>query len=888
MTVKNGELVNEDVTNAGFISRKEDSDTIAVVTLNNSNSATVNDTQLAINKAFDTSGIASEIDAGAKNYSSNNYIANGDDRKVAIGKIDSALKNEETQRQAFDATKGQPNGFAPLDGSGLVPASYLPTAGLNFRGTWDANVNSPDLTTETKNASDFWIVSVAGTTDLGGGPGTDSWDIGDWAIWDGTDFYKIDNSDTVISVNGQTGAVTLDADDIAETATRYWDVKNARNESTDPDANDDSTANYVVGSTWFNSTTGVLWLCQDNTAAAAVWAEVQGGGGAGGTGFNYIANPGAEDDLAGWDTYADTPGDEPVTGTAGSPTSTFTRNTTTPLRGTADFKWSKDASNRLGEGFSYDISLDNTDKASVLRISFDYSTTANYVDGDMRVFIKDTLSGDLLAVTPLEISGNSLNGAYVGEFQTSATSGGVRLIVHTATTNANAYDVHFDNFIVSPRVISSAPVVLDWESASVGWGGTNGTVSALYKRNGDTAHWDIDVVMTGVPAGSIDDFTLTGIFADEAKLSRGSNIIQKIGSAHYRQDGIDQWLGDVMYDGNSGGCKLRLLTLDGSDGSQRTITPARPFSWTTGDSINLKCSYPVSGWGNASKTSDNFGSRVISAKTKKTVTQSIPNSVWTTIAFDSVQHDTTGSMSGSTFTTPSSGKYRVSGSAALKSSGFDGSTEVAGVAIAKNGVKIHYEQVLGVSSASNATIITTTTNLDLVAGDLITIECVQTSGSPINMETFDGSNGFAIEKIQSPETIVGSEIVAMRVEKNNAQAIGTSAILLYNNKAFDTHNSYNTGTGLYTVPVSGVYEIKGSVLVTTSTDWREFDIEINGTATTRNYHDTTGVTEGSSIYVSTLHSLNRGDTIGMRIKTPISANTSSFAPFNIFTVHKVN
>ena len=52
-------------------------------------------------------------------------------------------------------------------------------SGLTFQGNWDALNNVPDLSALTPDNGDFWIVSVAGTTDLGG---ITDWQVGDWAI----------------------------------------------------------------------------------------------------------------------------------------------------------------------------------------------------------------------------------------------------------------------------------------------------------------------------------------------------------------------------------------------------------------------------------------------------------------------------------------------------------------------------------------------------------------------------------------------------------------------------------------------------------------------------------------------------------------------------------
>jgi len=48
-----------------------------------------------------------------------------------------------------------------------------------------------------------------------------------------------------------------------------------------PTTSDDSGSGYVVGSRWIDTTNDKEYVCVDNTASAAVWAETTGGGGGG-------------------------------------------------------------------------------------------------------------------------------------------------------------------------------------------------------------------------------------------------------------------------------------------------------------------------------------------------------------------------------------------------------------------------------------------------------------------------------------------------------------------------------------------------------------------------------------------------------------------------------
>ena len=118
---------------------------------------------------------------------------------------------------------------------------------LDFKGTWDADTNTPTLTSGTGSQGDFYIVSVAGSTNL---DGITDWNLNDWAVFDGTVWRQIDNSEVVTSVNGATGAVSLNLDDIADVnatgpAIRNLIRRNLANsawEAFDPDSVADDTA----------------------------------------------------------------------------------------------------------------------------------------------------------------------------------------------------------------------------------------------------------------------------------------------------------------------------------------------------------------------------------------------------------------------------------------------------------------------------------------------------------------------------------------------------------------------------------------------------------------------------------------------------------------------
>jgi hypothetical protein len=101
-------------------------------------------------------------------------------------------------------------GDLSLQGQLIINGEVI--TGLDFNGAWDADTNTPDLTVLTPQAGAFWIVSVDGSTNLGG---ITAWSQGDWALYDGTNWQRVEGGSVDLDkavtgilkvINGGTGA----------------------------------------------------------------------------------------------------------------------------------------------------------------------------------------------------------------------------------------------------------------------------------------------------------------------------------------------------------------------------------------------------------------------------------------------------------------------------------------------------------------------------------------------------------------------------------------------------------------------------------------------------------------------------------------------------------
>ena len=182
--------------------------------------------------------------------------------------------------------KGAANGVATLDSGGQIPIGQIPPLGdLNYQGTWNAASNSPALTSNIGTKGYYYVVNFAGNTDLNG---ITDWQVNDWAVFNGSVWQKIDNTDLVSSVNGYTGAVVLTYTDVnAQIAGTYVSSVSA----TSPIASSGGTTPTISISQASASTNGYLSFTDWSTFNAKGNGTVTSVSATAGTGISISGSP---------------------------------------------------------------------------------------------------------------------------------------------------------------------------------------------------------------------------------------------------------------------------------------------------------------------------------------------------------------------------------------------------------------------------------------------------------------------------------------------------------------------------------------------------------------------------------------------------------------------
>ncbi len=92
-----------------------------------------------------------------------------------------------------------------IDALASLQAQIDALGDLVYDGTWNASTNTPTLATGVGNSGHYYIVSVAGSTNL---DGITDWQPGDWAIFNGTAWQKIDQSWATAGANNNITSMT--------------------------------------------------------------------------------------------------------------------------------------------------------------------------------------------------------------------------------------------------------------------------------------------------------------------------------------------------------------------------------------------------------------------------------------------------------------------------------------------------------------------------------------------------------------------------------------------------------------------------------------------------------------------------------------------------------
>jgi hypothetical protein len=602
--------------------------------------------------------------------------------------------------------------------------------------------------------------------------------------------------------------------------------------------------------------------------------------------FNYIENADAEVDTLGWSTYADAAGAQPVDGTGGSPNITFTRSTSSPLRGDADFELAKDAVNRQGEGVAYDFTVDNADLAKVLTITFDYEVVSGtYLDGDLTIYLIQDPSGTPLVIQP---AGYVIQAGTVGTklkaiatFQTASNVNNYRFCFHVASTSASAYTLAIDNVVVGPQVVQYGAPVTDWQDFTpTGSWTSNTTYSGEYRRVGDSLEVQVNLTLSGTPTTAGLTVNLpAGLSIDTSKLPSTTGNAITIGDARFADaTGTGRASGSVGYENAT---SVRPYYLIAGSNAEAAVTQAVPWAWASGDKVNLYYRVPILGWSSTVQMSNDTDTRVVAARYRANTTQAISANTGTKLVLGTKVFDTHSAFDATNnwYVVPVSGYYRVTGMVAFIGAPA-GTTTIIGT-LYKNNVAVTDIAGTGVSSVGQQERVNGSITIYANAGETLHVGAFS-AGAAFTLNQSSVWSYAEFERLSGPSAIAASETVACKYTNTAGTALTSSFdVKPFPTKIFDTHGAYNTSTGVWTCPVSGKYRAYlrcSSVAINFGTTSAiTVGIRKNNTdvAALLRYGNASSILQNEN--VTTTVDLIAGDTISFVVRTT-SSTTMSLDP----------
>jgi hypothetical protein len=476
------------------------------------------------------------------------------------------------------------------------------------------------------------------------------------------------------------------------------------------------------------------------------------------------------------------------------------RSSTAVLNGAKEAKFTRGSAN---DTISWSVVIPAGYCPSIIRGSFVYETGSSYVDNDIEI---EVFNG----ATELSVINHQLKAGkskHPFEFQTdAATADTTYTFKFKQATTGSWTDVYIDDLVISSREIARGSVVTDWETVTMTLTGvTTSSLTSKRRRIGDSYEYRMWATLSGTPSGTIYANLPSGNVIDTGKTQRAS-YPEGLGQAVcYDASTSTRYVGTVSADASD----TTRVVMRGAGGAVWNATV--PVSWVNTDELTVSFLVPIVGLSSNTTMSTDFGGRVIaySARNGGASTTTIGTG-WTQITNLTMQYDTVGGAGSNQYTIQESGYYLVETS--VRSPGVGASRQID-LGIDINGSsQVQIAQWNNLVASSQAMGMSGSKVQYFTRGDVVKM-VAKTSASTDAVGDYTPTH-FSIMKIQSPQTLMGGEVVVLRAVKSSGSHTSTGnwvGVASYDTEVFDSHGSFNPTTGIYTFAQAGKYLLSASV-----------------------------------------------------------------------------
>jgi len=610
---------------------------------------------------------------------------------------------------------------------------------------------------------------------------------------------------------------------------------------------------------------------------------------------NFIKNGDAES-VTPISVYADAAGTRPVDCTGGSPNVTTSISSSSPLADVNSFTLVKDAANRQGQGWSIPFTIPASQLAKVLQIEVPYIVSSgtfvagtSSADSDVIWYIYDVTNSTLIEPSSIKMLSNSttISDKFVANFQSSATGTSYRLCAHVSTTSASAYTLKIDDIITKPSQYVYGTPITDWVSCThSGTWSTNTTYTSYCRRVGDSAQAQVRVSTSGAPTAAALSITIPYTI-DTAKIPSTTQFASSFGTVSLHDSGTAVYTGTPVYGSTT---SLSIFSADATGSFQ--VANTNPFTFASGDSVNIFYTVPVVGWSSSVQVSDSYDARIVGLFQRKstgshTSTGSFQDvTSWDTNATLDIDDLVSFNKTTGEYIFKRSGRFKITSSIAFSV-----------LAAGSRASQILYDGVIIGRSAdlpgSSTSFVQAKSEglINAQAGKIVKIQARQDSGGNLAYAADATQTYLIIEEIKSPTTISATELTQFYTYTGSPTGTlnGSYNTVTYGTGGtyYDTHGSYSAG--VYTLRDQGCFDIKGSVQITHTTAAGFLDVGISFNDAAPFVADYKYVTGNGDTTQSISGSMcgKSGDNFRIKAKTNLTTPAySSGAAYNYFIVSK--
>ena len=611
--------------------------------------------------------------------------------------------------------------------------------------------------------------------------------------------------------NGSSQTLTIAHEDAGATAANRIKLPQSKNVTLKPD-----------GSAVFIYDTGQSrWVLQTSVGSGS-----GSGSGSGGVNLGALAelNIDAEVNVNDWTGFDDA-GASYVNGTGGTATDFVLSRTTSVgevLNGLASFKLAKAAADAQGQGWSFDVPVPLGYRGQPGKLNFPIKLSANYVPGDVRMYLFDVTNSRIITPTPSSIDLPGGQQDIIQQFFYIPYDCEIlRASFFVATTNASAYDIFFDDFgVLAIEALQAGSIITDAQSYTptlTGFG-TPTNVEFSYSQSGKF------VLLHG-------KFTSGTSTAVEARIGLPTDLltdpnipsIKIVGTGTF--DFVGATMPTILVEPS-----VAYLTIGLQDGTFDGLTKRNGDDLVaSGDIFTFFAAVEILGFTSGSNSIIDLPTKKVIATAEMSGVQSIADATFTTVVLDTTNEDTDGQYDNSTgeFTVKYPGDIEIKG-ALLFDTNATGTRSVEVV----DGSNVRRKLLDVRPSLTGAdTLVTMSATIEnCVPGDILKIRVMQNSGGNLDVGSGAPEDSYvSFTRVNDRTQLTPAVFGYWKYANSTSQAISTVTQADFDTLVFESAPGYvTTGAGWkFTALARGLYTFTHVCLESASAN-QTIAIQVNG------------------------------------------------------------